>query len=388
MNAKAAKGAARPSGRKHAGRSREWVRAFWNDITDHLEMMELWRQFKSEAREGYGLYSRDVDWAKVEKTRGVGRYWTMGWLLFQAMLMKLTPARRVLLLAALFFVLFNPTIYGKNSRIEFAPLGGVILFMLLALELADRITMKRDLEIARDVQRRLLPTEPPEVPGFDLSFAMRAQNTVAGDYYDAIFPLPARAQGANPGLLVTIADVAGKSMPAALLMATFQASLDTLVAAGASMEELALGLNRYTSAHSMGGMRFTTAFLAEIDVMSLQTRYVNAGHNPPILLRASGAIERLSEGGMPFGIFANIGHPCATITLEHGDRLVMFTDGVVEAEDENGDEYGEDRLLAQVKSGAADNAGELVRRIMADVDRFAGAARQHDDITCFALRVL
>ena len=387
MKGKAAKNAPRKTPGKHA-RRRGRVHAFWNDVTDHLEMMELWRQFKSEAREGYGLYSRDVDWGKVARVRGIGRYWATGWLLFRAMLMKLTPARRVLLLIALFFVLFNPAINSRDSRVEFAPLGGVILFVLLALELADRVTMKRDLEIARDVQRRLLPAEPPNVPGFDLAFAMHAQNTVAGDYYEAIFPLPPSARGSGPRLLVAIADVAGKSMPAALLMATFQASLDTLLAAGASMEEVALGLNRYTSAHSMGGMRFTTAFLAEIDVTSLQTRYVNAGHNPPILLRASGEIERLSEGGMPFGIFADTSHPCIPLSLAPGDRLVMFTDGVVEAEDENSDEYGEDRLLTQVKSGAADNASELVRRIMADVDRFAGAARQHDDITCFALRVL
>jgi sigma-B regulation protein RsbU (phosphoserine phosphatase) len=378
--------AAKPSSSKNGGGAR--VHSFWNEVTDRLEMMELWRQFKSEAREGYGLYSRDVDWTRVETKRGLGRYWMMGWLLFRAMLMKLTPARRLLLLVALFFVLSNSSIYGKDARIETAPLGGLILLVLLALELADRVTMKRDLEIARAVQRRLLPAEPPEVPGFDLAFAMRAQNTVAGDYYDAIFPLPSDAQRDGPRLLVAIADVAGKSMPAALLMATFQASLDTLLAAGASMEEVALGLNRYTSAHSMGGMRFTTAFLAEIDVTSLQTRYVNAGHNAPILLRASGEIERLSDGGVPFGIFADRGHPCIAVTLAHGDRLVMFTDGVVEAEDENNDEYGEARLLSQVKNGAADNAKNLVQRIMADVDRFAGAARQHDDITCFALRVL
>jgi serine phosphatase RsbU (regulator of sigma subunit) len=381
MGAKAAKNAAKPTG-KHIGHGAR-VHAFWSDVTDHLEMMELWRQFRSEAREGYGLYSRDVDRAKVEKSRGIGRYWTMGWLLFRAMLMKLTPARRVLLLIALFFLLF-----GRNFNPNVPLLGGVILFFLLALELADHITMKRDLEIARDVQRRLLPAEPPEVPGFDMAFAMRAQNTVAGDYYDAIFPVPSATKEGGSRLLVVIADVAGKSMPAALLMATFQASLNTLLAAGASMDEVALGLNRYTSAHSLGGMRFTTAFLAEIDVTSLQTHYVNAGHNPPILLRASGAIERLSEGGVPFGIFADTGHSCVTVALAPGDRLVMFTDGVVEAEDKNSDEYGEERLLIQVKHAVADNAGELVRRIMADVDRFAGEARQHDDITCFALRVL
>jgi hypothetical protein len=361
--------------------ARQHFHEFWDRTTDNHGIRDLWRQFKSEARFGYGLYSHDVDWAKVNRSRGVGRYFAGAWALFQAMLIKLTPARRVLLLLALGLVLINPKLWGM----DLARLGGLFLFILLSLELADRVTMKRDLTIAQEVQRMLLPLEPPEVPGLDMAFAMRPQNTVAGDYYEAIYPL--EVEGSAPRLLVAIADVAGKSMPAALLMATFQASLHTMLAAGAPFDQIAEGLNRYASAHSLEGLRFTTAFLAEIDVGSLAMRYVNAGHNPPILQRRSGAIERLEEGAIPFGIFGDVVYPCTEIALAAGDRLVMFTDGVAEAQNDDNEQYGELRLLQQLVGTGQERAVETVRRVMTSVDKFVGTAQQHDDITCFTVHI-
>lgn len=377
------------SGNPRHGRrplSHHQFHAFWGRTTENLPVLDLWRQFKSEARAGYGLYSRDVDWSEVNKKRGARRYLAGAWALFQAMLMKLTPARRVLLLIALILVVTNPEIHSESSQINLGTLGGLILFLLLSLELADRVTMKRDLVIAQEVQRMLLPLQPPDVPGLDLAFAMRPQNTVAGDYYEAIFPVAENGDRTNR-LLVAIADVAGKSMPAALLMATFQASLHTMVAAEAPFEQIVFGLNRYASAHSLEGLRFTTAFLAEIDVESLQMRYVNAGHNSPILQRASGAIERLSEGSVPFGIFADVSYPSTSVRLAAGDRLVMFTDGVAEAENDKSEEYGEARLVQQVLYAGRETAAETVQRVMADVDRFVGTAQQHDDITCFTVHI-
>ena len=348
-------------------------------------MRDLWRQFVSEARSGYGLYSRDVDWSEVNKSRGLGRYWAAAWALFQAMMMKLTPARRVLLLIAMALVLLDPTMQSGTVTVHSARLGGLILFVLLSLELADRVTMKRDLTIAQEVQRMLLPAEPPVVPGLDLAFAMRPQNTVAGDYYEAIFPVS--VDDVSPRLLVAIADVAGKSMPAALLMATFQASLHTMVAAGAPFDQIAMGLNRYACAHSLEGLRFTTAFLAEISPAARTMRYVNAGHNPPILQRRSGAVQRLAEGSVPFGIFSDAFYPCTEVALAAGDRLVMFTDGVAEAQNDKGEEFGEIHVLQQLADAGNESAAETVRRIMAAVDAFVGTAQQHDDITCFTVHV-
>src|SRR5208283_4359614 len=133
-------------------------------------------------------------------------------------------------------------------------------------------------------------------------------------------------------LLLAVADVAGKSVPAALLMATIQASLRTLAAERATLLELVVGLNRYASAHSLAGARFTTAFLAELDLATLELAYVNAGHVPPVLLRASGRIERLEDGGLrPSGARAEASYDSGQVKLERGDLLAILTDGVTEA---------------------------------------------------------
>jgi phosphoserine phosphatase RsbU/P len=259
--------------------------------------------------------------------------------------------------------------------------GGALIFILLMLEVADRVVMKRDLEIARDIQKWLLPAIPPPVPGLTIAFATRAANTVAGDYYD-VFPRPT----ANSHFLLAVADVAGKSIPAALLMATFQASLKTLSSVPCSLTELISGMNRYASTNSQGGLRFTTAFLAEFDASSRALTYINAGHNAPILRRSSGTIERLDKGGLPLGIDAQAAYESGTVSLQPGDWLAIFTDGVVEAVNKIDVEYGEDQLLNVLKAGTGATPEELLRRIMSDLDTFVGATPQHDDITCMLIK--
>ena len=371
------------------------VRAFWGRVTEGMELQQLWGQFVSEAKASYGLYSKDVDWEEIgQERRRFKRFRRSVWALFLAMLMKLSPPRRVLLLAAIVLLILNIHIrWGATSEfgINAGGFGVIILFVLLALELADRVTMKRDLEIAREIQQLLVPANPPSVPGVDIAFATRPQNTVAGDYYDAFLrPLPSRDSGAQP-LLIAVADVAGKSIPAALLMATFQASLRALAATPVTLDEIVTGLDRYCRAHSLAGLRFTTAFLAEVNTATHEMLYVNAGQNDPILRRASGKIERLGAGGPPFGLplFTEneVSYGSGRVQLQPGDLLFIFTDGVVEAVDGAGAEYGEARLVGCIQNTPAESASETLKRVMADVNAFVGYARQHDDITCLVLRI-
>jgi sigma-B regulation protein RsbU (phosphoserine phosphatase) len=374
---------------------RQKLRGFWESVTDGFRLNELWSQFKSEAQAGYGLYSQDVDWEaiKLHKSRFT-RVRLSAWALFKAMLMKLSPARRVLLLVAVILLLFNPDIRTRGGDVDlgFGWLGTLILFVLLALELGDRVTMKRDLEIAREIQQWLVPSEPPQVLGMDIAFATRPQNTVAGDYYDAFLrPVPDQS-ARKPSLLIVVADVAGKSVPAALLMATFQSGLRTLASTPASLDEIVTGVDRYTRAHSLEGRRFTTAFLAELDPETRTMRYVNAGHNAPMLRRADGQIERLSSGGPPFGVplftDSEVTYVSGTIQLQPGDLLFIFTDGVAEAVNEKGAEFGEARITAALLTMPTGTATGILNRVMADVNAFVGYARQHDDITALVLRVI
>src|SRR5437764_4598132 len=146
--------------------------------------------------------------------------------------------------------------------------------------------MKRDLQIAREIQSWLLPGAPPQIPGLAIAYTTRPANTVAGDYYD-VFPRPGRTNAENR-VVLAIADVAGKSIPAAMLMATFQASLKTLSTAQVALPELAANMNRYACTNSQGGLRFTTAFLAEYDPARRCLGNITAGHTNPMRLRATG----------------------------------------------------------------------------------------------------
>jgi phosphoserine phosphatase RsbU/P len=239
--------------------------------------------------------------------------------------------------------------------------------------------MKRDIEIAREIQRWLVPRVPPVVDGIDMAFATRAANTVAGDYYDAF-----RRAGDGP-LLIAVADVAGKSVPAAMLMANFQASLRALAGARSTLDELVNSLNKLACGNNLNGRRFTTAFIAELVPDTGELTYLSAGHHPPILLRVDGSIDRLKSESIPLGIDVNEKYVSGRTYLNEGDRLVIYTDGVTEARNGRGDEFGEQRLLRSLEQVERARSGFTLGAIMKSLDTFVGPAPQHDDITCLVV---
>jgi phosphoserine phosphatase RsbU/P len=371
----------------------EQLDRFWLRVTEGLELGQLWKQFSADARSSYRLYHRDFRARALQDARR-HHFWHTAQEFMWAILEKLTPARRVLLLLGLLLLIFPAggfSYHGKSGEVEIVELdlrfwGGALLFVLLMLEVADRVVMKRDLEIARDIQRWLLPGTPIQVRGLNIAFITRPANTVAGDFYD-VFARPV-TNSSEPHFLLAVADVAGKSIPAALLMATFQASLKTLSETSCSLADLVTGMNHYACTNSQSGLRFTTAFLAEFDPATRALTYINAGHNPPILRRSSGAIERLSNGGLPLGMWADKPYETGNVILQPGDWLVIFTDGVAEAENGLKEEYGEQRMLNVLRAGAGATPDELLRRMMSDLEAFVGPTPQHDDITCMLVKAV
>jgi phosphoserine phosphatase RsbU/P len=370
------------------------LKQFWRRVTEGLELTQLWSQFENEARASYRLYSKDVAAKTPEGLTRKGRHLHVVKEFFWAVLEKLSPARRVLLLAALILLVLPSGSFsyqGSNHEMhavefDFHFWGGLLMFVLLILEIADRVVMKRDLQIAREIQTWLLPGAAPQIPGISVAYATRPANTVAGDYYD-VFPRPGKTNEENR-VVFAVADVAGKSIPAAMLMATFQASLKTLSTAQVALPELVANMNKYACSNSQGGLRFTTAFLAEYDTTNRVFTYINAGHNNPILRRTNGSIERLDVGGLPLGIQADATYQSAGVTLAPGDWLVIFTDGLVEAENARQEEYGEYRLLNAISAGAATAPSEMLNRLMAELDLFVGSTPQHDDVTCLLIKAI
>ncbi len=362
------------------------LRHFWQRVSEGRQIDDLWSQFAADARAGYGFYMKESDAEELQGHRGIRRWFRIAKILFWSLLMKLTPARRVLLLVSLLLlVMSGPKFRFTNNvafDVNFETVAALVFLLLLSLELADKVTMKRDLEIAREIQTWLVPSQPPEVLGANIAFATRPQNSVAGDYYDAFYPNPEDREK----LMVVIADVAGKSVPAALLMATLQASLRTIAGENAPLADLVGRLNRYACAHSLNGLRFTTAVLSEYNPTTRRLIYVNAGHNAPILRHANGAIETLEVGGMPLGIRSNVSYETASVELKPGDALIFFTDGVVEAFNESGEEFGNERWLSAIRNLPDWDAQQTLQVLMKQVDEFVGATRQSDDITCLVFR--
>jgi phosphoserine phosphatase RsbU/P len=360
---------------------------FWQRVSEGRRIDDLWSQFAADARSSYGFYGKDVDWDEVNQLPRWKRPWPVAKQLFWAMMNKLTPARRVLLLVALVSLFLSGIqIQSGHDTFEIKTefLSALIFMLLLSLELADKITMKRDLEIAREIQAWLVPSSPPMIPNAEVAFYTRAQNSVAGDYYDAFYPTDDAASGGK--LMLAMADVAGKSVPAALLMATLQASLRTIASEGLPLSELAIRLNHYACAHSLGGQRFTTAVLAEYDPATRRLSYVNAGHNSPVIRRANSSTERLESAALPLGITPEATFPSAEVALEPGDTLVLFTDGVVEAFNAAGEEFSDNRWLNIIRGLPNLNAQQTLQFLMKSVEDFVGSTRQSDDITCLVLR--
>ncbi|MGO9009914.1 MAG: PP2C family protein-serine/threonine phosphatase [Bryobacteraceae bacterium] len=370
------------------GKPRLWakLRAFWQRTSDGLNARQLWAQFRRETRSSLNLYS-------AETGRNLGEEWSARKgrrrvlaAVAGAIYDRLTPVRRVLLLVALVLLVIPGGIESGGSRLRISfnsTPSALILVVVLVLELSDRVGLKRDLEIARDIQRMLLPEKPPALPGLDIAFATQAANTVAGDYYDAFL----RPNTGDSRLLLIVADVAGKGIPAGLLMAAVETGFHTLAADPVPLVELAARLNRAMCERSGGGRHLITAFIAELDNSTRTLIWVNAGHNPPLLRRSGGALERLEAGGLPLGAFPVSRYESGRSELGPGDVLCIYTDGVIEALDQSGAEYGEDRLATLVGALGTTGAAASLSRIFESVNQFASGVPQYDDITCLVLRV-
>jgi serine phosphatase RsbU (regulator of sigma subunit) len=250
---------------------------------------------------------------------------------------------------------------------------------LIEIEAAQRIH-SRELAQAAEIQRALLPPSAPKVPGIELAGFNLPCHTVGGDYFDYLPYGEGR-------LALVVGDVAGKGMPAALLMASLQAHALALTEAGG--DDLALlmsRLNRNVKQRTPGN-RFITLFMAVFDGAAGTLTYCNAGHNPALLLRAGGEIARLEEGGLALGMFAGLPYSSRTVAFEPGDTLILYSDGVVEAcAPGSEDEFGEQGLIASVRRGGADTVDRLIERVMDDLRGWSGDGTFADDVTIMLAR--
>jgi sigma-B regulation protein RsbU (phosphoserine phosphatase) len=341
-----------------------------------LKQTRLQRDYLRELRDLYHFYLDDERRSKLDQMGRVRRAFSLLVWTGKSLLLKLSPPRRLALLISLLLLFLGWTEIGvvQNRLIttDLHPWGFLILLMVLMLELKDKLLARDEIEIARQVQLALLPNEHAEIPGWSVWSYSRPANDVGGDLVDYI-----ELDGFRHGVL--LGDVAGKGLGAALLTAKLQATLRALVPDAVSLDDLAARVNDIFFRDGLDN-RFATLFYGELEHDSGQLRYVNAGHNPPFLIRRD-SIDRLDPSWMPLGMFATSNYTEYADQLETGDILLIYSDGLTEATNSADEEFGMERLEAMLPDFRTLQPHEIGTYILKAVDRFLGDARLTDDLS-------
>jgi serine phosphatase RsbU (regulator of sigma subunit) len=374
---------------------------FFDNYTKDLTAEDLQRLFTRDARDAYQFFTRGRDADAMQRLPWHRRAIAEARILFLAFSMKLSPARRVVFGASLLFALiglFN--LFRGIGLIEVLrlPIIGrfgfpgplfqqgtwslffafALMNLLVLLEVADRLSLKNDLEIARDIQQAMLPSGVYSAPGVETVGMSRPANTVGGDFYD-ILPLD------DGRLVITLGDVAGKGSPAALLMALLLAMLRTLVDEKLEPADLITRLNVQVCRHAPG-TRFITLFYGVFDPRSGSLTYVSAGHMPPLLLRGDGTCERLSDGGISLGMFEHSTYTTGHVVIQPDDLFAVYSDGITEAESQQGVPFDEIGLETALRASHHDGLSDVGAAVVRAVERHTDAHKFADDLTILLLR--
>ncbi len=354
----------------------------WRYVRDDLR--PGWRgEFGKTLTELEEFYLTPEERLRLTSMNRLWRWFWLSWRLLKSLLFKLTRTRRVVLVVALLMLVFSrqALVIGERERasLNLGAFSGVLLVGLLLLELKDKLLARHELEAGRAVQRALMPEHCPTLSGWDVWLYTRPANDVGGDLVDCLELEPGRVGFA-------LADVAGKALPAALLMAKVQATLRALATDTPSLGALATRTNTILCRDGLPN-RFATLVYLDVRSDSGLVRLVNAGHMPPV--RITGEVfHELARGNIALGMMPGASFEEQDLELRAGEMLVIYSDGLTEALNEAGDFYGDDRLRALFPGLSALSAGDAGARLLASVDAFIGETRPYDDLSLIVLKRL
>jgi len=373
---------------------------FVDTYTKDLTADDLQRLFTRDTRDAYRFFTRGLNDDALKGLPVHKRVVAQVRALFMAFTMKLSPARRMVYaislvlafigLVSLFrgigIIRFATLPFGFDMGVPgplfrqgtYSLLGAFLLMNLLVLlEVADRLSLKNDLEIAREIQQAMLPSGLYKAPGVETVGLSRPANTVGGDFYD-ILPL------GDGRVVIAVGDVAGKGSPAALLMALLLAMMRTLVDERLEPAALVTRLNVQVSRHAPG-TRFITLFYAVYNPETGDLTYVNAGHMPPLVLRGA-RCDRLSDGGVALGMFEHSTYSAGRVTIEPDDLVAIYSDGITEAENPAGRPFDEAGLEAALRANRGAAISAIGAAVVRAVEQHTGDTRFADDLTILLLR--
>jgi phosphoserine phosphatase RsbU/P len=371
---------------------------FFDTYTKDLKAEDLQRLFTRDTREAYHFFARHLGFAALDHLPRHRRWAAKLRLLFFAFTLRLSPARRIVYGVALFMAAIG---LFDLMRLRFADaeighvtvifpgvavpsgvgsivIAFVLMNLLVLLEVADRLSLKNDLEIAREIQQAMLPSGIYRADGVETFGLSRPANTVGGDFYD-ILPL------GDGRLVIAVGDVTGKGSPAALLMALLLAMMRTLVDEKLEPSELMARLNVQVVRHSPGS-RFITLFYGVFQPATGELTYVNAGHMPPLVLRSGGNCERLTDGGIALGMFDASTYTAGHTLLRPNDLVAVYSDGITEAENPAGQPFDDQGLESALAANRNQALPALGAAIVSAVEAHTADTRFADDLTILLLR--
>lgn len=333
------------------------------------------------------FYLDDGARRRLTQMRAMPRLFRRLTWLTKSLLMKLTPARRMMVATGLVLAFGSIPIAGGIVSIEIlgaewdlrqpiAALGAVVVSIVLMLELKDKLLAKKELEAGRAVQLALMPKRSPKIPGWDVWLYTSPANDVGGDFVDHL-----QIDESRHG--VALGDVAGKALPAALLMVKLQATLRALVPQFRALDELGQAVNRILQRDGLPN-RFATLLYMELTTASSELRVLNAGHQPPLLLRKQ-RVEEMPTGSLPLGLLPDVAFFEQRIDLDEQEVLIVVSDGIVEATNAGGEFFGEERLHRAIMQCAGRPAGAVGLQVLGALDEFVREAPMHDDVSIVAV---
>ena len=353
---------------------------FGKTIWEDFRRGDLKRTFRQDFKDIYSFY---LDEETRKKLDNMGRFkrllYRVVWI-GKSLVLKLTPARRVLLVIALLTFVFGRSDAGNADsgvEINLLFLGFIILLIILALELKDKLLAQNELAVGRAVQFALLPKQNPKWPGWEIWLFTRPANEVGGDLVDYL-------QIDEKRLGITLGDVAGKGLGAALYMAKLQATLRALAPTYKSFSKLGEQMNTIFCNDGLKN-RFVSLVYLELEPNIGLVRVLNAGHLPPLILRGT-TVEEMPHGFPALGIQHEATYKEQQIRVKQGELVLAYSDGLTEARNEDGKFYGEQSLFELLPKLHGLSTEALGQRLLQEVERFTGEARPNDDLSLMLLK--
>ncbi|HEX9614802.1 MAG TPA: PP2C family protein-serine/threonine phosphatase [Bacteroidota bacterium] len=348
-------------------------------LSEDLRRGDFWRTMSKDVGALLEFYTSENQKTRLRTMGRLKRWFFTAWWILKSMMLHLSPGRRLLIFLGLILVYFGPQVRFGDTTIQSSDwhvLGGTMLILVLMLELKDKLLARDELEAGRKIQTALMPPASPDVPGWSVWLYSQPANEVGGDLVDFL-PMDANRVG------IALGDVAGKGLKAALLMAKLQATIRALATDMKSLSTLAGNINRIFHRDSIPGV-FASLLYVTVEKGG-KIRYVNAGHLPPMVISGK-TVQEKGKGDTAVGLAGEMHFKEQSLRLNKGEVFFAYSDGLVEARNEQGEFFGIDRLRSILRGVPHRFAPEMGEALLKEVKEFRGAANPADDLSIVILR--